>query len=457
MKTRFFSLSALAVAAIALFGCDKTSVEIVKADNVPFEFIASEITKTTNDGAHTNWVADDQVSLFHAVAGGDSYVKDGAFTAAASGASTNFTGSLASELTADNYDWYAIYPYNSNIGTPANHGTKGYVTVGSASNAKQAQTGNSNMAHIAGSNYPVAGKVLNVAKETNPVIPMSHLSSLVAVKVTNGTSGPITVSQVAFTGTEDIVGTYYIDFVSSPVVYTSSGPTYVSSTATLQVTGGDTIAKDASATFYLAVKPFTAVKDGTITLSVTADNGEQTINKVLASDFTFAAGQKNTLNFTYNKEVEAAAYTLTFDSTSMQSSVNNYTTESWNTKCDGFTWSLGYFNNNNKGWTYVKGGNKTSASVATITTASAMTEAISKVSLTLSAITAASVNSIKLKVATDSGFTAGLQEVTGSKTTGTQDFEVPVPTANCYYRLEFDCKKGSSNGLVTVTKVEYFE
>ena len=304
MKTRFV-LSALAVAAIAFIGCNKIekTIDVSKNSNTPFEFTATSIdTKTTNDGVHTYWAAGDQVALFHAEAGSDSYAKDNAFTASAAGASTTFTGTLTGSLTVDNYDWYAIYPYNSNISTPANTGTKGWVTVGSASNAKQNQTGNSNKTHIAGEGYPVAGKVLNVAKATQPEISMSHLTSLVEVNVTNGTGSDITVTEVSFTGTEDIVGTYFINFVSSPVGYTESGPSYVSSTATLQVTSGATIAKDASATFYLAVKPFTAPKDGTLTLAVTADNGKQSKDKVLStSAFSFNAGEINTLNFTYDK------------------------------------------------------------------------------------------------------------------------------------------------------------
>ena len=135
---------------------------------------------------------------------------------------------------------------------------------------------------------------------------MAHLTSLVEVNVTNGTDSPITVTNISFTGTEDIVGTFYIDFVSSPVGYTSSGAGYTGPTASLQVISGTTIAKDASANFYFAIKPFTAPKDATLTLAVTADNGEQSKDLVLSSSaFTFAAGTKNTLNFTYNKAATA--------------------------------------------------------------------------------------------------------------------------------------------------------
>lgn len=295
----------MAAAAIAFVGCNKfeQSIEAPGTD-MPFEFIATGIdTKTTNDGVHTNWASGDKVNLFHAIAGSTTYVSDDAFTAGASGASVTFSGTLAESLTSENYDWYAIYPQNDKITTPANTGTKGYVTVGSTATGKQKQTGNSNMTHIAGSNYPVAGKALNIAKDTKPEISMSHLTSVVAVKVTNGLSVPITVSEVAFTGTERIVGTFFIDFVSNPVVYTSSGDSYTSNTATLQVNGGTSIAAGGNAIFYLAVKPFEAPAASTLSVSVSASNGTQVFNKVLGSAANFVAGTINTLNVTYDKEL----------------------------------------------------------------------------------------------------------------------------------------------------------
>ena len=297
---------ALAVAAIAFAGCNKVEQSIenkVEKSGIPFEFVASGVeTKTTSDGYNsTLWATGDEVNLFHAVAGSTTYVSDGAFEATADGASVTFSGTLASALTADNYDWYAIYPQNNNIETPANTGDKGFVTIGSYATAKQAQNGNDSKLHLAGTRIPVAGKVLGVAKDTKPSIAMQHLVSVICVHLVNGTSSPITVSEISFTGTEDIVGTYFIDFVSSPVVYTPSDAKYVSSTATLSVTGGAAINPKNDAVFYLAVKPFTAPAGGTISLSVTADNGAQVRQKVLAADAVFLPGSLNSLNFTYDK------------------------------------------------------------------------------------------------------------------------------------------------------------
>ena len=299
MKRTLIPLIVMAAAAIASVSCNKEEpvAPDVQEGGIPFEFYAKGISsKTTNSGLKTFWSAGDQVNLFHADANSTTYIPDGAFTTATAGESVTFTGELASALTnGSDYDWYAIYPYNKNITTPANTGDKGYVTVGSSKSGHQTQTGNSNKDHIAGTNYPIAGAVEDVTAPTTPSITMSHLTTLMAVNVKNGTTSPITVSEISFTGTEDIVGTYYINFVSDPVVYTKSGESYVGNKATLQVSGGTDIAANATATFYLAVKPFTAPASGTLTIDVIADNGRQRRSKVLASATSFVAGKINTL------------------------------------------------------------------------------------------------------------------------------------------------------------------
>ena len=312
MKKNIFSLGVLAAAAIALVGCAKTETNVpeVKGTGIPFEFTAtSAVTKTTNDDEATDWVAGDQVNLFHALLGGTTealeYVSDGAFTAATDGAEVKFTGTLAEGFDPEGtYNWYALYPYTSQVTTPANH-NKGWVTVGSGANSSQTQKGNGSMAHIAGGNYPIAGIAEKLPGSEKPTIKMKHLSSLIEVAVTNGTSGPIKVTDISFTGTEDIVGTYYIDFASSPIVFTPSGSKYITNTAKLTVEDGTPIAAGDKAYFYLAVKPFTAPAGEKLTLKVTtAEHGAQEVEKTLTGNTTFEAGVENFLTFTYDKAGE---------------------------------------------------------------------------------------------------------------------------------------------------------
>ena len=319
MKKNIFSLGVLAAAAIALAGCAKTETNVpeVKGTGIPFEFTAtSAVTKTTNDGLDTYWKAGDQVNLFHAELGGTAitYVSDGAFTAATDGAEVKFTGTLAEGFDPEGtYNWYAFYPYTSQITTPANH-NKGWVTVGSEANSSQTQKGNGNMDHIAGSNYPIAGIVEKISGSKKLSITMTHLTSLIEVAVTNGTSDPITVTDISFTGTEDIVGTYYIDFASSPIVFTPSGSKYITNTAKLIVEDGTPIAAGDKAYFYLAVKPFTAPAGEKLTLKVTtAEHGAQEVEKTLTADAAFEAGVENFLNFNYTKEDALPVLSLPFE------------------------------------------------------------------------------------------------------------------------------------------------
>lgn len=315
-----YVLSTLAVAAIALSSCSKSDEGMTPAQKKDFSVVLTGVsTKTTNDGMSTLWAANDAINLFHAPLGGEAttgmeYVSDGEFSTTQSGATATFTGTLAADFDETlTYNWYAFYPYTKQITTPANS-SAGYTYVGGRSDRSQTQTGNNSTAHICGTNYPIAGILNKVAGSEKPVITMRHLSSLVAVKVTNGLKAdPITVSKVSITADGvDIVGSYYIDFTDpNNPSFVPSNTNYVSSTANLEVTDGEAIAAGESATFYLAVKPFTVNEGDDFTVSVTATNGAQ--EKVISApkNYTFAAGKKKTINFTYDKSV------LTYDFTTV--------------------------------------------------------------------------------------------------------------------------------------------
>ena len=134
-------------------------------------------------------------------------------------------------------------------------------------------------------------------------------------------------------------------------------------------------------------------------------------------------------------------------------SVGSYTA-TWTTTNGDFTWTIVNGNNNNNGWNYVKFGRKNTASVGQITTAAAYEQAITKVDLTIDAITVNSVNSITLYSSTDSDTWTEVGSF--AKSTGLQTVTVANPAVDQYYMIEFECASGSSNGLVTVSKVEYY-
>lgn len=151
--------------------------------------------------------------------------------------------------------------------------------------------------------------------------------------------------------------------------------------------------------------------------------------------------------------------TLTFpDDNKADNKVGSYA-KTWTAKIGDFSWEITNFNNNNwSNWTYIKCGSKNGASIASIATSSAMDKAIGIVLVTIDKITAANVNSISLEVASDAAFSHVKETVKAAKLEkGDMQFKVSAPAANLYYKLVFDCNAGSSNGLVQVSKVAYYE
>lgn len=143
-----------------------------------------------------------------------------------------------------------------------------------------------------------------------------------------------------------------------------------------------------------------------------------------------------------------------FGSSYNSAGVQNYTS-SFSATNNGFTVDVSNFNNNNNGWDYIKTGNKTNASVGTITTNAAIDKAITKVVVTIDAVTASNVNSITLYSGTAAN-SCTTSEGTFTVSTGAQTVAISSPAENKFYKISFDCKKGSSNGLVTVSKVQYY-
>lgn len=296
---KIFSWGLMTVALTLFNGCSKDeAVEMPEIEGKPFALVATPESRTVNEGLNTVWAENDGVNVFHAAAGSTAYTSDGEFTIAAADIEAGkFTGKLSGALDEAAYDWYMFYPYNSRIETPANTDYY-YMPIGSKAAVAQVQTGNNSMAHIAGENYPLYGKAVNVAAAAVPSITMHQAAALVAVNVTNPAtaSDAITVSTVELTAPEDIVGTYYINFASDKVVYTPSGAKYVSNTAKLNVTNGTALNPGESAKFYLGVKPF-ELNNGSLTIKV-IDGGGKTYEKTTEGlTASFTSGKIKTVNF----------------------------------------------------------------------------------------------------------------------------------------------------------------
>lgn len=295
-------------ASLSLTNCaEKIEGPIAPATpaGIPFEISADISTKTINNGLATQWAEGDAINLFHAVAGTAGYVSDNDFTLDATRGGV-FKGSLTGTLDASkSYDWYAFYPYSEYNKTPAgvSKETFGYTHIGDKS---QTQERNDSKAHLCGTALPLYGVAKGVASDVKPKIAMNNLASVVAVKVKNTTTEPLVVKSVSFTSTEDIVGTYYIDFTGENVVYKGSGKDYVSATASLTVNNGDAIPANSEATFYIPIKPHTVAAGKTLKISVNGYEKPLTLPK----DVTFTAGRIKTLAFNFDK----TQYTFDFSS-----------------------------------------------------------------------------------------------------------------------------------------------
>ena len=292
-KVLFFA--GLAAAVLSLVGCNKEA-DFFGRNGRKMQIVLTDVdTRTVNDGLSTKWVDGDALNVFYAPTGTTTYSENTKFEVD-DAAKNHATGTA--ELTERAYDWYLLYPYDEHIKTPASTNS-GYVTIGSRSDKTQTQTGLDSKAHLAGVNMPVYGVAKNVSIKATPEVAMKQVTSVVAINLTNATDQPLKVDAVSFTAPEAIVGTFYLDFTGEALAFVGSGANYVSQTATLDVTGDETISAGASAKFYIAVKPF-AAKAGD-ELAVKVHVGDLIFEKTLSlpSAVEFKSGIIKQLNISY--------------------------------------------------------------------------------------------------------------------------------------------------------------
>jgi hypothetical protein len=199
----------------------------------------------------------------------------------------------------------------------------------------------------------------------------------------------------------------------------------------------------------LTVSPDEGYKLGTLTV-----NGDNVTSSVTNGHYVFSMPGEDVsveASFVLIPQGEKT-YTITWNATNNSEAIGGYSND-WVVTADGLTCSMQNWNNNNNGWNYVKAGSKNAASVATIISP-AIPEAIKTVTITIDALTASSINSIKLYVSSSADFSnASSYDITKSK--GDQSVSIVTPTTNCYYKIVADCAKGSSNGLIQVSKLVF--
>lgn len=144
--------------------------------------------------------------------------------------------------------------------------------------------------------------------------------------------------------------------------------------------------------------------------------------------------------------------TALFGSSYNSKKVSSYT-DTWTATNNGFTVTVVNANNNSNGWEYIKMGRKSDLSVGSITTKEAIDKPISKITMTIDAVTAKNIKSIKLKTSTNGSSFAEAGTFTIAQ--GDQSVTINNPTANLYYQIEVDCSTGS-NGSIQISKVQYY-
>ena len=248
--------------------------------------IAQTKSEATAEGVLA-WSEGDQINVFHAVSGENTYTADNAATF---DKDNTFKGMLAKGLKKGyTYDWYLFYPYTEGLSILGN---KAQVTIGNVATGAQAQKGNDDKSHVSGEAMPLYGTAMGVDESKTPKTELQHLSSIIEINVINGVSPLLEVSEVKVTAKEAIVGSFTVDFEKGnivPVEGTSSN------TATLTVTGATGIEKNQSAKFYLVVKPFSATPVDGLKISVNGVEKEL----VLSETLNFTPGSTTSIDFTY--------------------------------------------------------------------------------------------------------------------------------------------------------------
>lgn len=291
---KIFALGWMLVAALALTNCSKEETVTPAMENDFVVYANLDATRTVADGYSTSWADGDNLNIFHAVAGEATYVSDGEFTLKNVEAGT-FEGTVTGVEEGAAYDWYAYYPYDSHVTSPANTGA-GYIEIAKQT---QVQEGNSNTTHTSGA--PLYG-VVKGGSSVAPEFSMKHLSSMVKVNVTNAVDEAISIKSILVeTAGTKISGTYYVDITGEEAPeYESSGANYTYTSVNLEVSGEEAIQPEASAAFYLTACPFTAEEGETITVTVTNNGDEVSVREyTIPAGKGFAPGKVTTLNFDF--------------------------------------------------------------------------------------------------------------------------------------------------------------
>ena len=162
-------------------------------------------------------------------------------------------------------------------------------------------------------------------------------------------------------------------------------------------------------------------------------------------------------NATVVRAATTAICELTFpDDNKSNNAIGSYT-DTWSAKSGNYEFSIVNGNNNywNNSWKWIKFGSKKNASIGSIATITAI-ENVSVIKLTIDKIATKSINSIKLEKSSDASFTKIDTTLTlDVLSTGIKEFKINDANSS-YYKFTFDCKQGSGNGFLQISKIGFY-
>ena len=183
-----------------------------------------------------------------------------------------------------------------------------------------------------------------------------------------------------------------------------------------------------------------------------ADYGTYDVTVVASASDANSASASTTATISSGK-----TYTITFaKGTTFDTNVTSYTGSFVNT-CDGLALTLANVNNGgNSNWTTMRAGRKTTASTPTITTNSAISEAIRTVTLHITQVETSPITSAKLYVSSSSDFSTKDTYNISISGTGDASAIVTSPAADKYYKIEIVTDNtGTANGFLRFDKIIY--
>lgn len=169
----------------------------------------------------------------------------------------------------------------------------------------------------------------------------------------------------------------------------------------------------------------------------------------------------------YGQGQETVVKTLSFPPDNKEESKNQSYDDTKTYTIGSDSWSVYGFNNNVWSQNWIENGRQTircgrskGSSIASIATCGAYSEPITKVVVTLEAYDSEKLTDAVLSVSSDKNFSSVIETVrlTPAKLEkGDVAFVITNPTKDSFYKLTFNCVKGTANGQTAhVSKVQYF-